>query len=452
MLATTFPQLMLCFLSDEPKSIELALAYWETDKDGKFRHKARELSKIYGLRNDHALLCAVKQYATAYRRDLACGYCVNPLQQTSRSDNPNCICPDCKEAAKQSQSAQQKQAKTDLLKALDAHMHKVDKLAIDYRSVSDDVCLLIRALHKAIGDGMLLGQNFTARNCLSITVIDQSKTLETLRNHGIVQPVAVSDTTKGFRLHEGSLRFISDEVDFRFTPHHSGSRDDALSNVMQRHPTDEKAICRLWHQHAVDECIAYLIDQASIRGLLHLSAEGNEKIRATIEDALLDFPISYLWYAIWYVVRDAAADSRKQYSNREKATATIPGKLARLTENVRNGTHQLRRWDRPYSQHESGLAQVFREQFGFDLDTTGRTAEQHIQTAVNESKREVLLSQYGQIFRNLMKEAANKGLIAEVMLMFAEHQRMQLPIDESVGKIVESFLLDSLVIFREKAD
>jgi hypothetical protein len=452
MSATIIPQFMLCFLSSEPKNIELALAYWETDKDGKFRHKARELSNAFGLRNDHALLCAVKQYATAYRHDLSCKSCANPLQQTSRSDNPNCICPDCKEAAKQSQIAQQKQAKTDLLKALDAYMHNVDKLTVDYRSVSDDVCLLIRALYKVVGDGMLLGRNFTARQCQSITAFDHSQTLEILRNHGIVQPVAASNTTKGFWLNERSLRFKSDEVDFRFTPHHSGSRDDAKSIVIQRHPTDEKTICRLWYRHAVEECIAYLIHETSTRGLCHLSAGGDEIIRATIENALRDFPISYLWYAIWHEVKTAAADSRKHYSNRAKATATIPGKLARFIENARNGTYQFRRWDRLNGQHESGLAQVFSEQLGLDLDTTGRKAEQHIQTAVNQGSKEALLTQYGQILRNMMKEATHKDLSAEVMLMFAEYQRMQFSLDESVGKIVESLSLDSLVIFQEKTD
>lgn len=450
------PRFMLCYLSSETKDVELALRYWETDNRGGFPRNCESLRKYFGFSSNHKLVKSVNSCATAFRLDLPCSVCGSYPRPTSRKASrkidPESVCPECKEKHEQSQIAQEEQVAVELLKAVSEHMTQVNKQTIDYLTIPYDACLLVRALHRVIGDDLLLGSSFTAQQSQSITASDHLRTLEVLREHGIIQPVAIQNSTKGFELHDGVLNSKTKEVDFRLTPHHSESRVDALSIVMQRHPADEKAICRLWYLHAVEECIAYLIHETSRRGLCHLSTGGDEKIRATIENALRDFPISYLWDAIWYEVKTAAADSGKQHLNREKATATIPGKLARFIENARNGTSQFRRWNRLNGQHESGLSQVFREQFCLDLDSTGRTAERHIQTAVNQGSKEALLTQYGQILRNMMKEAADKDLSAEVMLMFAEYQRMQLSLDESVGKVVESLSLDSLAIFQEKTD
>lgn len=81
--------------------------------------------------------------------------------------------------------------------------------------------------------------------------------------------------------------------------------------------------------------------------------------------------VSQLWSVVWKVVRDAASLANREYYNRPKAAATIPGKIWRNLEKVQRESIELKAWSRP-EQHPAGnTGDGVGRDLGVDENTSG---------------------------------------------------------------------------------
>lgn len=83
------------------------------------------------------------------------------------------------------------------------------------------------------------------------------------------------------------------------------------------------------------------------------------------------YSVSQLWSVIWKVVKDAASLANREYYNRPKAAATIPGKIRRFIEVADQQGGISRSWNRSEYHLAGSLGMTFSNLFGIDEYSPG---------------------------------------------------------------------------------
>lgn len=447
---------MLCYLVDDPMVIDIANKYWEQTELG-WVNPVGSIKELLGLAQSNKVAGELSKIATAHLINARCMECGKPIEHSNRSSankNYNRMCSDC-EKKRLEQIEQEEDRKTQLDERIAAHMKtQLDKrvaahvadvltLRIDYGLIGYDKCLLVMALHKSAGNIILMDSHF--RNHPTLNLMPESNTyalMELIRS-GVIAPTCVNGNTEGYLLENGDLNYYRNEVAYTLIPHKGGTSEDAFAIANQRAPADADLVIKLWYELSTQECMKYLISQCNDFGFPvehYFSAEAWDEVTAVVRNALLQFSVTHLWAAIWKIVRDAAALSNKQYYNKKKAAATIPGKLARELARVTKGEKPIFMWERPYQQQSSMVADVFSEMFGLAEFHSGRSAEASIRDICGcvDGDRD---AQQGELalFALLMKIAIQERLATEVAITYGECRKGGITMMKSIEIICQEY-------------
>lgn len=168
-----------------------------------------------------------------------------------------------------------------------------------------------------------------------------------------------------------------------------------------------------------------------------LTEQAWDEIKSTLRCALETYSVSQLWSVAWKVVRDAASLANREYYTRQKAAATVAGKVRRYLERVERESLELKSWSRPEQQPVGTLGMLLGEMFGVDEHTSGIAAMSRIRMLTGEGNSS-MEAELGAPIRELMTNALAMDIAASVMLRFAELIRAGHDVSFAVEEIVGS--------------
>lgn len=417
--------------SHDPEDRNLIARYWAMDDAGNFVETVTSILPYREISKAHQLIKYINEISVARDLSQICLRCENSLMVRSRSDvktRPTMtsqVCSTCQNIENHERKETLEAANAEL----QARLAQVEKLNLqetcDYGAIPDDLALLLIALEKAINPRLLNG-SFMRSDCRSLASVDSGKLIQRLWTARLVVDLPSKAALGAYFLEEEQVWHFSEKVTYVFVPDAEiGKNEEAFSVLTMRDFCDHRAIRQLWLDYALSDCMAYLFDQSTTHGL-ETSSEADAEISSTLRTALNTYSVAQLWSVIWKIVRDAASLSTREYYNRAKAAATIPGKIKRNLEQVARGDVHLKAWTRPIHQPAGTLGDVFYEFFGIDENTLGSTVrEMFSEVAIGtdhlkvDPPPEVIEEQ----IRILMRQALAQDISASVMLHFADRIR-----------------------------
>lgn len=129
--------------------------------------------------------------------------------------------------------------------------------------------------------------------------------------------------------------------------------------------------------------------------------------------------------------------ANREYYTRQKAAATVAGKVRRYLERVERESLELKSWSRPEQQPVGTLGMLLGEMFGVDEHTSGIAAMSRIRMLTGEGNSS-MEAELGAPIRELMTNALAMDIAASVMLRFAELIRAGHDVSFAVEEIVGS--------------
>ena len=428
----------LHILTQDPKEIELIERYWAVDESGQYREKVSALGGIIALAKGVSLASFIRQRCKAFDENQVCPKCAELIEIKNRSEAKKIpqrstqLCTLCQEDQDAIAREAEKAKAAELERQLSEYVRKQSTRTVDYSEIPDNQVLLLLALDRAITPRLTDG-GFTVGDCRGLAPRYVGDFVLQLREAGLV----LDDPSKakpGTYYWEGDEIWVSrDRVVYRLAPDvASRSADEIIRSLSDRVYTDAEGLFNLWLDYSVADVMRYLGTQCE---LYHhdLSGQELEEIKSTMRAALETYSVSQLWSVIWKVVRDAASLANREYYNRPKAAATIPGKIRRNLEKVQRESIELKAWSRP-EQHPAGtLGMVLGEILGVDENTSGQRVSSLVTWLTGQSCSPTVEAELHEPVRELMTIALAHDVGSRVMLRFAELIRA----GHDVGSAVE---------------
>lgn len=418
-------------LSDDPEDRKLIARYWTMDAAGNFVETVTSLLPYREISKAHQLIKYINEISVARDLSQVCLRCQSSLIVRSRSDTKarlamtHQVCSTCQDIEDQ----QRKEALEAANAELQARLAQVEKHNLeetcDYRAIPDDLALLLIALEKAINPRLLTG-SFMRSDCRSLASIDSGKLIQRLWTERLIVDLPSKAVLGAYFLKDDQIWHFSDKVAYVFVPDAAiGKNEEAFNILNMRDFCDHRAIRQLWLDYALSDCMAYFFDQSATHGL-ETSSEADVEISSTLRTALNTYSVAQLWSVIWKIVRDSASLSTREYYNKAKAAATIPGKIKRNLEQVAKGSVHLKAWTRPIRQPAGTLGDVFYEYFGIDENTLGSTVREmfsEVDIGTDQLKIDPPPEVIEDWTRILMRQALAHDCSAIVMLHFSDRIR-----------------------------
>lgn len=313
---------------------------------------------------------------------------------------------------------------------------------LDYQSIPDDLAIILIALDRTLGLPTFT-KYFSRSECSSLAPADTTMFISKLWSGGIIADDPEKAEPGAYFLRDGAVWHYNDKVIYFVIPDaHSSNVGDSIAILSGRPFEDELPLRALWIDYAISECLAYLFSQCELHNLF-IKDDGVNKIRSTLSAALKTHSVSEIWSAVWKMVKDAAALSRREYYNSAKAAVTIPGKLMRHLELVAKGKAELRSWDRPSNQPTGTIGQVFSEVFGVNENTRGCDL-QEIFAARNTSgpaflPPPVIMDSLRESIEGILLRTRKQGASAEMMVSFAEIIVQGLSFEDAIIRLEEQY-------------
>jgi hypothetical protein len=413
--------------SDDPEDHKLIARYWSMDAAGNFIETVASILPYGEISKAHQLVKYINEISAARDMNQTCLRCEGNVMVRSRADvkiKPTMlhqVCSTCQSI----EDHERKEAIEAENAELQARLAQVEARNLeetcDYGSIPDDLALLLVALEKAINPRLLSG-SFMRSDCRSLQSVDSGNLIQRLWAAKLIVDLPSKATLGAYFLKNGQVWHSPDKVTYVFVPDAlSGKNEEAFTVLTTRDFCDYPAIRQLWLDYALSDCMAYFFEQTATHGL-DTSSEANAEISSTLRTALDKYSVAQLWSVIWKIVRDAASLSTREYYNKAKAAATIPGKIKRNLEQVARGNVHLKDWTRPIDQPAGTLGDVFYEYFGINENTLGSTVQEMFSEPDIGTDRlnvdpppEVIEGQT----RILMRQALARDISASVMLHFA---------------------------------
>lgn len=409
-----------------PDEVELAQRYWAMNEEGKFKENVADLLPFGSIRNSSQLVAFVKKISTARDQNQTCPKCGGNQEIASRSNAKKVPlvlrrpCVACQAEAEALQHQAEELAEAELQRRIAPVIERKLAFKIDYRKLPDNVALILIALERAINP-RLFGGHFKDSECQAIAPS---------MNEGFIIKLfdaqAILDDAR--RAKKGTYSFQGDrlfavprQMVYFLAPDTTLGATKEAFEVLSSRPFDQHpAIRNLWLDYAVADCMRYWFDQSRLHGL-DTDEEHVAEMESTLRTALETYGVGQIWSMLWKIVRDAVALAARTYYTRDKAAATMPGKMRRHLEKVVEPT-KVPLWNRPDHQPAGTLGQVFSEMFGIDEETPGAAVMTMFADPEPSSDHELDPSaeELFQPANDLWSRAVTHNIVAEVTLFFAD--------------------------------
>lgn len=433
----------LQMLTEDPKEIELIERYWGVDESGQYLEKVSALGGIIEMAQGVTLASFIRQRCNAFDENQVCPKCAELIEIKNRSEAKKVpqrstkLCTLCQKDQDAIAFEAEKAKAAELERQLTEYVRKQSTRTVDYSEIPDNQVLLLLALDRAITPRLTNG-GFTLGDCRGLAPRYVGDFVLQLREAGLI----LDDPSKarpGTYYWEGDeIWMLRDQVVYRLAPDAaSRSADEIIRSLLDRVYTDAEGLFNLWLDYSVADVMRYLDTQCE---LYHheLSGQELEEIKSTMRSALETYSVSQLWSVVWKVVRDAASLANREYYNRPKAAATIPGKIRRNLEKVQRESIELRTWSRP-EQHPAGtLGMVLGEILGVDENTSGDMVSSLVTWFAGQASPPTTEAGLNEPIRELMTIALAHDIGSSVMLRFAELIRAGHDVGFAIEEIAEA--------------
>lgn len=416
--------LIFCYHTDDEKLIDLVHRYWATDKNGKHLESSTSLFSLTGAKHASQQTEILSNIATAYITNSRCNHCNKPQQIKSRSScitNHNFDCKEClksiKEHQKKIEDERSKIEKQELSELLSKAIERNKKLTADYQSINDDLAIITLALNHSLGN-RLFEIKFNLKHCGNLSPMNSANYIARLLRSGLITTNPEYSAPGAYFVKNDGLWHYSNLVTYECIPDKIIKSGQDIINILQNRPFNQgEALRSLWIEYATNDCMLYTLNFSSLHGL-DIAEDEKIEIENIIRSALNTYSISNLWSMVWMIVKDAAALSTREYYNKRKATATLPGKLKRHLEDIRKGKRDLRNWERPADQASSSLGEIFYKIWMIDENTPGTELENIFPTIKKDTKVNELCINREFVTETLVK-TIDQDLAPEMLTMFA---------------------------------
>lgn len=415
----------LQMLTEDPQEIELIERYWAVDELGRYFEKVSDLGGLIEMAQGVSLASFIRQRCNAFDENQVCPKCAELIEIRNRSEakkvpprSPK-LCTLCQKDQDAVALEAEKTKAAELERQLAEYARKQSTRTVDYSEIPDNQVLLLLALDRAITPRLTNG-GFTVGDCRGLVPRYVGDFVLQLREAGLV----LEDPGKarpGTYYWEGDeIWMLREQVVYRLAPDAaSRSADEIIRSLLDRVYTDAEGIFNLWLDYSVADVMRYLGTQCELYNH-DLSEQELEEIKSTMRSALETYSVSQLWSVVWKVVRDAASLANREYYNRPKAAATIPGKIRRNLEKVQRESIELKAWSRP-EQHPAGtLGMVLGEILGVDENTSGHLVSSVVTWFTGQACSPTVEAELHEPVRELMTIALAHDVGSTVMLRFAE--------------------------------
>ncbi|TKJ87300.1 hypothetical protein PkoCFBP13504_03425 [Pseudomonas koreensis] len=415
----------LQILTEDPQEIALIERYWAVDVSGQYLEKVSDLGGLIEMAQGVSLASFIRQRCNAFDENQACPKCAELIEIRNRSEakkvparSPK-LCAHCQKDQDAVALDTEKTKAAELERQLSEYARKQSTRTVDYSQIPDNLVLLLLALDRAITPRLTNGA-FTVGDCRGLAPRYVGEFVLQLREAGLL----LEDPTKarpGTYYWEGDeIWMLREQVVYRLAPDTAPkSADELIRSLSDRVYTDAEGIFNLWLDYSVADVMRYLGAQCELYNH-DLSEQELEEIKSTMRSALETYSVSQLWSVVWKVVRDAASLANREYYNRPKAAATIPGKIRRNLEKVKREAMELKAWSRP-EQHPAGtLGMVLGEILGIDENTSGHLVSAVVTWLTGQACSPTFEAELHEPVRELMTIALAHDAGSAVMLRFAE--------------------------------
>lgn len=416
----------LQILTEEPKEIELIERYWAVDESGEFREKVSALGAFLEMTQGASLASFVRQRCRAFDENQISPHCQALIEIKNRSQakktpqRASRPCSTCQEAIDALEREARQTKAAELERRLKEYADALSSLSVDYASSTDDQVLLLSALDRTINPRLTQG-GFTVGDCRALAPLYVSDFVQKLRDANLLVEAPAKAIPGTYFLKDDEIWVKRAQVVYVLAPNTvAGRGDEAFRALLERTNTDAEGLFSLWQDYSVADVMCYLANQCETYNH-ELGVDELDEIKSTIRSALKTYSVSQLWSVCWRVVRDAASLANREYYNRPKASATIPGKIRRYLERVRRESIELKSWTRPEHQPAGALGMVLSETFDIDEETTGLIVYSRIARLTGQVHEAASLEvELSEPIRELMTFALAHDIGSSVMLQFAE--------------------------------
>jgi len=381
------------FLTKDPDEIELAKRYWAMDETGAYIEKVKDLVPFRNLTQSSFLSSHVREYCVAYDENQLCSLCNGPVLVTKRHEPRKAFelssrpCAVCAESIKQDELRIKQAEESELQDILDKRSHEMASRTISYEALPDDVCLLLLAMDASIGPRLAEG-TFRESECDALVPYGFGCFFMRLREEEIILDSPHAARPGTYFLEDGALMVRRNQAEFFLVADDKfGRGGKAIRAIAEREFTNAQALFELWLDYAENDVIRYLLDQCQTYRLM-LEPEDLEKIKVAVRQGLHTYSVSQLWFVVWKVIKDAASYATHKFSNRIKASATIPRKIRQQIETAAKENGISRSWNRPDGHPAGSLGKVFSSIFRIDEQTDGRQVSERFALLNSESNME----------------------------------------------------------------
>lgn len=415
----------LQMLTEEPKEIELIERYWAVDEFGQYLEKVSALAGLIEMAQGVTLTSFIRQRCNAFDENQVCPKCAELIEIKNRSQAKKLpqpaikLCTLCQKDQDDITLEAKRSKAAELERQLAEFCRNQSTRTVDYSAIPDAHVLMLLALDRAITPRLANG-GFTIGDCRGLAPLYIGDFVLQLREAGLV----LDDPSKarpGTYYWEGDeIWMVRDQVVYRLAPDaESRSADEVIRSLSDRVYTDAEGIFNLWLDYSAADVMRYLGIQCELYNH-ELTEQELEEIKSTLRSALETYSVSQLWSVVWKVVRDAASLANREYYNRPKAAATIPGKIRRNLEKVRRESIELKSWSRP-DQHPAGtLGMVLGEILSVDENTSGHMVSSLVTWLTGQGCSPSVGAELDEPIRELMTIALAHDVSSSVMLRFAE--------------------------------
>lgn len=315
--------------------------------------------------------------------------------------------------------------------------------SIDYSTIPDDIAVILLALDRTLG-GQAFERTFFRADCGSLAPIDSNTFIAKLWEAGVIADDPAKAKKDAYYLKGEELWHYNNKIAYSVVPDEKCEKPtDAMMMLNGRQFTDAGLLHDLWLTYATTDCMTYLYSMMD-EHQMELDDEKNAEILAAIRTALRKHSVSDIWSVIWKIVKDAASLAQRQYYNRAKAAATIPGKFSRHLESVVKGERKFGNWDRPHDQPAGTIGQVFYELFGIDEQTCGAVLANHLPDAgQGEFGLQINLThELRTDINHVLARVQRTTQGADMMAAFAEAIADGMPFEDAIAYIGHKFSED----------
>jgi hypothetical protein len=415
----------LQILTEDRKEIELIERYWAVDESGQYLEKVSALEGIIEMAQGVTLASFIRQRCNAFDENQICPKCARLVEIKNRSQAKKVLQPSiklctlCQEDQDAIELEAQKANAAELELQLMEYARKQSTRTVDYSAIEDRQVLLLLALDRAVTPRLTNG-GFTVGDCRGLSPRYVGDFVQQLREAGLVLDNPTKARPGTYYWEGNEIWMLRDQVVYLLAPDAaSRSADEVIRSLLDRVYTDAEGLFSLWLDYSVADVMRYLDTQCVLYNH-ELSEQELEEIKSTLRSALEIYSVSQLWSVVWKVVRDAASLANREYYNRSKAAATIPGKIRRNLEKVQRESIELKAWSRP-EQHPAGtLGMVLGEILSVDENTSGHMVSSLVTWLTGQACSPIAEAELDEPIRELMTIALARDIGSSVMLRFAE--------------------------------